>query len=326
MYRKKELDNLVETLYTAQPKIFTGLNDENKKIMIHLLQLIMDNSNKPELFEVLQQVIDLDEDEIKELAEVLKYTTLNNITKVIKLLQDRIKVIQGLKEIVFDDKQFAKEVEHIQEVVEKHYWLFGEQYSLITAAEPDFEQALKGLLIATKGDDSKVIIDHEDKNKEMDIYMIRQDRRGNVTENVVVELKRPTVPLGEEQLSQVKKYMRVIKSDDRFNASNVKWTYFLVGNRYNKNGYIQDEIDGHRALGEPHLVHADRNGNNKIYVLTWSDIFDEFSLRHDYLMCKLELEKEIWLKKHDSIENVVEDIKENSATLDSALIPKRAQN
>ena len=35
-----------------------------------------------------------------------------------------------------------------------------------------------------------------------------------------------------------------------------------------KNGYIQDEIDGHRALGEPHLVHADRNGNNKIYVLT----------------------------------------------------------
>lgn len=229
-------------------------------------------------------------------------------------------------EIWVDDKQFAREVEHIQEVVEKHYWLFGEQYNLITAAEPDFELALKGLLIATKGDDSKVIIDHEDKNKEMDIYMIRQDRRGNVTENVVVELKRPTVPLGEEQLSQVKKYMRVIKSDDRFNASNVKWTYFLVGNRFNKNGYIQDEIEGHKTLGEPHLVHADSNGNNKIYVLTWSDIFDDFSLRHEYLMRKLELEKEIWLKKHDSIENVVEDIKDNSATLDSALIPKHTQH
>lgn len=160
----------------------------------------------------------------------------------------------------------------------------------------------------------------------MDIYMIRQDQRGNVTENVVVELKRPTVPLGEEQLSQVKKYMRVIKSDDRFNASNVKWTYFLVGNRFNKNGYIQDEIEGHKTLGEPHLVHADSNGNNKIYVLTWSDIFDDFSLRHEYLMRKLELEKEIWLKKHDSIENVVEDIKDNSATLDSALIPKHAQH
>lgn len=322
IYRKKELNHLVETLYIAQPKIFTGLNDDNKKVMIHLLQLIMDNSNKPELFDVLKQVIDLDEDELKELSEVLKYTTLNNITKVIKLLQDRLKVVQGLKEIVFDDKEFSKEVKHIQKVVERHYWLFGEQYSLITAAEPDFELALKGLLFAITGDSSKVKIEHEDKNKEMDIYMIRQDHRGNVTENVVVELKRPTVPLGEDQLSQVKKYMRVIKSDDRFNASDVKWTYFLVGNRLNKNGFIQDELEGHKNLGEPHLVYADGNGKNKIYVLTWSDIFDDFSKRHDYLMRKMEFEKEVWLKKHNSADETVEDILDNSASLDEAIIPK----
>lgn len=124
--------------------------------------------------------------------------------KIVLLFSDEV------AEWALDINEKKIEIKRVaQEVVEKHYWLFGEQYSLITAAEPDFEQALKGLLIATKGDDSKVIIDHEDKNKEMDIYMIRQDRRGNVTENVVVELKRPTVPLGEEQLSQVKKYMRV---------------------------------------------------------------------------------------------------------------------
>lgn len=100
----------------------------------------------------------------------------------------------------------------------------------------------------------------------------------------------------------------------------------MVGNKLNKNGYIQDELDSHKNLGEPHLVHADGRGNNKIYVLTWSDIFDDFSKRHDYLMSKLEVEKEIWLKKHDSIEEVVEDIKDNSATLRSAIIPKRASN
>lgn len=90
---------------------------------------------------------------------------------------------------------------------------------------------------------------------------------------------------------------------------------FLIGNRHNKNGFIQDELESHKNLGELHLVHVDGNGNNKIYVLKWSDIFDEFSKRHDYLMSKLEIEKEIWLKKHDSVEDVVEDIKENSATL-----------
>ena len=41
---------------------------------------------------------------------------------------------------------------------------------------------------------------------------------------------------------------------------------------------------------------------------------------------QLKYQIQLQKKKHDSIENVVEDIKENSATLDSALIPNRAQN
>lgn len=299
-YRKHELDNLVEVLYIAQPKIFTGLSDKNKKITLHLLKLIMDNSNKPELFNVLKQVVELDEDELQELSEVLKYTSLSNITRAIKLVEDRIKVIQGLKELILDYKLFTKEVKHIQKVVENHYWLFGEQYSLITSAEPDFELALKGLILAQTGKEKTIHIDHEDKNKEMDIYMIRQDRRGGVTENVVVELKRPTVPLGEEQLSQVKKYMRVIKSDDRFNSIDMKWTYYLVGNKFNQNGYIEDELSSHKNHGEPHLVHCDEKGNHKIYVMTWSDIFDEFSKRHNFLLEKLNVEQELWLQKHNS--------------------------
>ena len=323
-YRKQELDNLVATLYTAQPKIFTSLSDDNKKVTLHLLNLIMDNSNKPELFNVLKQVVELEEDELEELSEVLKYTTLNNITKVIKLLEDRVKVIQGLKELVFDESLFAKEVPHIQQIVENHYWLFGEQYQLITAAEPDFELALMGLLKTTKGKSEKVTIDSPDKNKEMDIYMIRQDRRGDVTENVVVELKRPTVSLGEDQLSQVKKYMRVIKSDDRFNATDVKWTYYLVGNKLNSNGYIEDELESHRTYGENHLVHCDKTGNHKIYVMTWSDIFDDFSKRHDYLMSKLQLEEEIWMKKHETADDVVNDVCKNSASMDGPIVPKRA--
>lgn len=44
----------------------------------------------------------------------------------------------------------------------------------------------------------------------------------------MVELKRPTVALGETQLSQVKKYLQVIRKEDRFNMGNVKWTFYLV--------------------------------------------------------------------------------------------------
>jgi len=61
----------------------------------------------------------------------------------------------------------------------------------------------------------------------------------------VVELKRPTVALGEDQLSQVKKYMQVIRKDDGFN---------LVGNKFNTSGYVEGELDNNKSHGEEHLV------------------------------------------------------------------------
>ena len=87
-YRKNELDNLVGTLYVAQPKIFTNLSDDNKKITIGLLKLIMDAEDKDNLFKVLKQVVDLDEDELAELAGVLKYTSLSNVTRLVKMIED----------------------------------------------------------------------------------------------------------------------------------------------------------------------------------------------------------------------------------------------
>ena len=102
--------------------------------------------------------------------------------------------------------------------------------------------------------EEEIHIEHPDKNKEMDIYMLRQDRQCKVTENVVVELKRPKIKLGEKELSQVKKYMRVIKNTPRFNAGNVKWTFYLVGNKFNTSGYVEGELDNNKSHGEEHLV------------------------------------------------------------------------
>lgn len=321
-YQKKELDSLVGALYATQPKIFTGLSNDNKKITLQLLRLIMDNGNKPELFKILQGVIELDEEERKELSGILEYSSLSNITKTIKLLCDRQKVIQALKEIVFNKEFNSYEVTHVQELVENHYWIFGEQYNLITSAEPDFELALKGMIKAETGMEEEIHIEHPDKNKEMDIYMLRQDRQGKVTENVVVELKRPKIKLGEKELSQVKKYMRVIKDTPRFNAGNVKWTFYLVGNEFDKSHYISGELESHKHLGEQHLVHCQDDGLTKIYVLKWSEIFDDYSKRHDFLMEHLKLEEKLWLETHESADEAVTDVKNNSATLSEAVIPK----
>ena len=163
------------------------------------------------------------------------------------------------------------------------------------------------------GKSEKVSIDNPDKNKEMDIYMVRQNRQGDVVENVVVELKRPSVLLGEHELSQVKRYMNVIKKEDRFNSGKTKWTFYLVGNRFDTSSYIEGEIESHKSYGEPNLVHVVDDGKTKIYVLKWSEIFEDFSKNHSYLMEKLKLEEKLWLTEH--ADAAVEDALNNDATM-----------
>ena len=72
--------------------------------------------------------------------------------------------------------------------------------------------------------------------------------------NIVVELKHPDVRLGEKQLSQVKKYMNVIMSVDQFNAANMTWEFYLVGNTFTSDNFIKNEIDSNKGHGERSLA------------------------------------------------------------------------
>ncbi|MBR6622889.1 MAG: ATP-binding protein [Ruminococcus sp.] len=320
-YRKEQLDSIVSSLYQAEPKIFTSLNISQKKIFIRLINTIMNSSDKESLFKVIEEVVELDENERKDLADLLGKMTLANILSAIKLIEDRIRVVQALKQIVFNKEFNAYEVQHVQAIVEKHYWLFGEQYHLLTSAEPDFNEALRRLLFAKTGNAESVTVDHEDVNKEMDIFMNKQSRTSGYFENVVVELKRPSVSIGEKQLSQIKKYMRVIQSDDRFNSSDSKWVYYLIGNHFTTDNYIQGELETNKHHGESGLVFS--AANHKIYVKTWAEIFEDFEVKSEYLLQRLKFDKQLWLEKHNSADDAVSKVTDNSACLTELLVPQK---
>lgn len=310
-YRRDSLDSIVGALYTTEPRLLNDLTPEHQKVFFRMLDMIMSNGDVDNFFSILREVVEMSDEERRELAGVLKFTSLSHAAQTIKLIQDRVRVIQVMKELVFD-KSFNTYEKHVQEMIENHFWIFGEQYHLLTAAEPDFEEALRQLIMAETGKADRVKIDHPDKQKEMDVYMIRQDKDGRATENVVVELKRPTVLLGENELSQVKRYMRVILEDERFNSATSKWTLYLVGTRFNTSGFIEGELKNLQHLGEPNLVYSVDN-RIKIYVLTWSEIFAQFTLKYDHLLKRLKLSEELWKRKHDNVDEAVADGKDNSA-------------
>lgn len=318
--KKTELENIVRELYQVQPKIFISLNIEQKKTMVRFLDLIMQSGECENLFKILEELIELDSEEREELANLLNSSKMSNIIKTIRLIQDRYKAVDELKQLVFNKNLQANEVNHLQSFIEKHYWLFGEQYNLVTAAEPDFEEALRRYVYILKGEDKKRKIDHPDKNKEMDIFAVRQEINSAGFNNIVVELKHPNIKLGEKELSQVKKYMNVILSQPEFNANNMNWQFYLVGNDFDKSKFIENEIKSNQSHGEKSL--AFKVDSYKIYVKKWSEIIAEFEMKHKYLNEKLELERGKLIQNNISANLIIKNLDNNTAIQPSELILK----
>lgn len=306
---------MVSIVCEKEPKIFSQLNKEQKKTLVRLFDLIIENGDTNSLYKILDQVIDLDDDERDELAELLDKSSMSNITKTIKLIQDRYKAVAELKELVFNPDLKANEVDHLQTMIENHYWLFGEEYSLVTAEEPNFEEALRRYLYILEDDEKKVEMEAKNKRKQMDIFAVRRNVNNGKIENIVVELKHPTnVKLGKKQLDQVIEYMDTILKEKRFNNYDEQWNFYLIGTEFDTSGYIERAMKNVKEKNEKSLVWE--VDNYKIYVKKWSEIFSDFEIKHNFLQEKLQLQKEKLLEKgkYDKADNIIEEINSNSAT------------
>lgn len=289
--RKTQLETLVKGLYEAEPALFAQLNTEQKKTFLHLMNLALDSDERDNLFSILENVVDMDAEDRATLANVLKTTRLTHVTQALKLVHERLKAVAMMKELVFNHSLQANERDHLQKVMEAHYWILGEEYSLVCAAEAKFETALRSYLYKLRGDVAPVSIDHPDKQKEMDIFLVRQQWGAERVNNVVAEIKSPTTVkmLTDKQLNQIKTYMKVIFSIDAFNAqTNCTWDFYLIGQDYDSS--IENEKKNAQHHGEKDLVF--KVENYKIYVKRWSEVFIDVELRLKWLNEKLRIERD----------------------------------
>lgn len=289
-YRKECLDEIISTIYYIEPRLLGNLKDNQLKTVIKMLGLLLESGEINNFIKIMDSVIEMTREEREGLATLLEFTTMSKITKTIQLLKDRAQSVANLKKLVYDDSLGAGEVNAIQPFIEKNYWLFGEQYHLVTAEEPDFEEALRRFIWILHGEKKikgSVKIDSENAKKQMDIFAVQQMKSGKIKKSIIVELKHPRLTLSAKEFNQVKKYMSTIREEERFNAPNIEWEFYLVGNEYNKD--ILGEIENAKVHGETSLAY--KANNYKIYIKTWCEVFTEFEINYEFLMEKLEIEQ-----------------------------------
>ena len=288
-YKKECLDELLSTVFYIEPRLFGGLDNKQIKVIVRMLGLLMETGEADSFIEIMENVIDMTAEERSELADTLKYTTLAKINKTIQLLKDRARSVANLKKLVFDEKMEAGEINAIQPFIENNYWILGEKYHLVSAEEPDFEEALRRFTYLLTGEKKKkgtVKMDSVNSRKQMDIFAVRQMPDGEIKKCIVAELKHLKVVLSMKELNQVKTYMETILEEPEFKADNIEWEFFLIGSKYNH--FISREIENARSHGEKSLVY--NVGNCKIYVKTWREIFTEFEINYDFLYSRLQLQ------------------------------------
>lgn len=300
-FHRDQLINTIKTIYEAEPAIFSkGLNKTQKKVLVKLLDRIIQTNRLSELFDILDGIVSLSEDDISKISTVLQRTSLQNIAKTIEHVRDRLDIVNNFRSLIYDHKKYALEVPHIQKCIEENLWIFGEQYYLLTSEEDKFDHALREFLKFHKKDDlyDKAKIHHPDKNKEMDIFAAQKgfrvgDDGKKYFHHVVLELKRPSIKLKDEELTQIKRYKNLIANEPKFFDEQAVWDFILVGNEISDSNItaadLKSDLETNKIHGEPGLVQ--KTGNIRIFVKTWKQILNDFELRYNDISNKLNLKE-----------------------------------
>lgn len=292
--RKKDLISVTKELYRLDSRIFYKLKPVQEKSFLGFLNLLLNSEERENVLSIVESVVDLTPEQRADFANTLKRTRLENIIAAIKFVEDRYSVIEALRSIVFEYTEYANERDNIQKIIEQHYWLFGEQYQLVTA-DQGMQKALQEYLYILYGDSAPdaVLKPDKEENRRMDIFAcgVRKTEDGfetQIEENLIVELKAPGIILSKKVLRQIEDYMDFIRKQPKFNSQYRRWKFIAVCREVDddvKSRYVAEEARGKKGL-------VTQIENYEVYALTWDDIFKSFELSHGFLLDKLKTDRE----------------------------------
>lgn len=314
--RKKDLVEAIQGIYTVQPKIFLKLSTEQRKTMVGFLNLLLDSNERNNVIRIIEDVVHLTPEEREELANTLRATTLSRINSAITLVKNRLLVIEGLKQLVYELEPFTNERDHIQKIIEENYWLFGEQYNLVSADKP-FTTSLLEYTYVLDGQAEKGDFTAEDGRRRPDIFISQSQSLPSFSyttfleENIIVELKRPSVVIGKEQFRQIEDYRDIILKEPKFQSQRRKWTFIVVGKEVDT--FIKEQYKSFADKNRPLLVHYQENF--EIYAITWDDVFLTFEHRENFILEKLKFDKQsihnevdFYIKSREGSDTLTQDL------------------
>lgn len=297
--KKEDFKIVFKEIYLIEPMVFHDLKPIQEQSLLGMLALLLESDERENVLRIVDGIVnDLSKEDRAQLAKTLEKTNFNRIVRTVRMIEERLELVEALKLLVFENKGFTNERDHIQKIMESGFWLMGEQFHL-TSADENFGTLLENYLafLESSPTQSQKNTFKPVKNlskKRPDIFMCHQHRvpniksnDGSLEENIILELKRPSIIIDTPQYRQIEDYFEYILSRPEFNSSLKTWKFYIIGNHISDS--VKSRYDSQVHHGLKFLVHKVRN--YEIYAVTWADVFSMFEDRNAYILENLKYDK-----------------------------------
>lgn len=309
---------------------FSEQTKRSKAFQLRMLRQAIERG-PDELQHILTEVLDLPERTQRELSRLLEEASLANVISASKMVADRLKFIHGIEALLFDpeSKRLLKERSQLHRMIaENNTWIFGEEFNLTV----DDQSLTEVLRKHRKLIGENVIIDKPVKRIDgkvgiVDLMLSRSipQSRADEREHLIVELKRPSVKIGADEITQVEKYAYTVAEDERFRHLKTRWSFWVISNDLDQFARVKT-----RQKGKPRgQISQTEDGSIEVWVKSWAEVLAECRSRmrfvQDHLQANVDKESSLkYLKKtyEKYLSGVTEQERGEQDTLDEVIEPE----
>lgn len=258
---------------------FQSTEHKSKKLSLYLLRQALEQ-NPSSVKSIFSEILKLPRERQDDLRELVEVSRLAGVISAAKKVTDRLLFLEMLETLLFhpESRKVFRERPNLHKMVEANTWIFGEEFHL-TGSDSGLTQVLRKHehLMGRPSDSKKPVTTAEGGRAIVDIALGRKVSTSRADENdyLIVELKRPKVPITMKVYDQIMKYGRAIATDERFRAPSARWTFWAVSND------LDPQIEGLTSQpGKPRgFLSVEPNLQITYCALPWRTIINECKQR-----------------------------------------------
>ncbi|GHV70974.1 hypothetical protein AGMMS49928_20830 [Spirochaetia bacterium] len=261
--------------------------DKLRQIIYPLLDRAMSSGD---IEGILQVIISLNDEQAAKFKELLERAELSDVIRFASDIANKQRLLNFLNEIIYGDiSKHILERKQLHKIIERHLWLFGEEYTTTPILFSD--TSLRNNLNALRDKYFK----YEKSKKEGNFTDVSDKQILDITdlffyndkplsngkhEIMIVELKAPKVKISQKELEQVDRYRYDIETLDKFSKHQNSYKIILVSSGITDFG--NSKIGTVDTL-KPALYSKSKDYDIEVYVMKWSDIIAKNHQHLSYL-------------------------------------------